>query len=29
VTTDATGAVIPVLGQVGPCDAIDMGRNIF
>ena len=29
VTVDATGAVLSVLGQVGPCEEIDMGRNTF
>ncbi len=29
VTVDATGAVASGLGQVAPCEEIDMGRNTF
>ncbi len=29
VTVDATGTVLSVLGQVAPCETIDMGRNTF
>ena len=29
VGQDNTGALVAVLGQVGPCTAIDNGRNIF
>ena len=29
VTVDNTGAVLSVLGQVAPCEEIDMGRNTF
>jgi len=29
VTVDATGAILSVLGQVAPCEEIDMGRNTF
>jgi type IV pilus assembly protein PilA len=29
VTVDNTGAILSLVGQVGPCEQIDMGRNTF